>query len=279
MACKDILVHFDGTASGVKRVEAAARLAERHGAHLAALVLDFGAQVPVFLDGQVPAGIVAQLARAAAEETARQAAELDALLARQSCQTERRVARCRPDTIADTLALHARYADLLVLGQPPVDEMVAVSQSVVEEVLLSSGRPVLIVPYIGAGATIGDRVLVAWDGGREAARAVADAMPIIEKARSVHVLTVNADRTGNHGEEPGADIALHLARHGVPVEVASTRADTIAASDLTLNWMFEYGTDLLVMGAYGHSRVRELVLGGMTRGMLRNMTVPVLMSH
>jgi nucleotide-binding universal stress UspA family protein len=150
----------------------------------------------------------------------------------------------------------------------------------VENLLIYSGRPVLVVPYIGTGERIGRTVTVAWDAGREAARAVADAMPLLERAEKVHVLVVDPRPSADgHGEEPGADLALHLARHGVKAEVNRTEANDIGTGDVILSWLSDADSDLLVMGAYAHSRLRELVLGGVTRRILDGMTVPVLMSH
>jgi nucleotide-binding universal stress UspA family protein len=120
--------------------------------------------------------------------------------------------------------------------------------------------------------------MIAWDAGREAARAVHDALPVLERAKSVVVLVINP-RRGNHGAEPGADIALHLARHGIKVEAQNTEVKDLSVADALLSRLADQGIDLLVMGAYGHSRLRELVVGGVTRQLFQQMTVPVLMSH
>ncbi|SMH46057.1 universal stress protein [Azospirillum agricola] len=279
MSYKEILVHFDHSPAGVRRIEAAARLAERLDAHLTGLVIRVQPQFRFSAEIPPPASVMAALERGATETAERAAAALDAVLARQGCATGQRLMDCPPAMIADRLALHARYADLLVLGQPGGDEASDIDDHDAELLLLSSGRPVLLIPHYGTFPTIGERVLVAWDARREAARAVADAMPLIEMARSVQVLTVNPEAAGRHGEDPGADIARHLARHNASVDTLSLRSDELDPADLTLNQMADSGTDLLVMGAYGHSRLRELVLGGMTRAMLKRMTVPVLMSH
>jgi nucleotide-binding universal stress UspA family protein len=149
-----------------------------------------------------------------------------------------------------------------------------------EAALIDSGRPVLAIPYAGNFESIGQRVLVGWNASREASRAVHDALPLLAKAESTCVFLANPKRgLAAHGEEPGADIARHLARHGLKVEVAKTVADDVADSALLLNHASDMGADLLVMGAYGHSRLREFILGGVTRSLLREMTVPVLLSH
>ncbi|MGH6943153.1 MAG: universal stress protein, partial [Geminicoccaceae bacterium] len=122
--------------------------------------------------------------------------------------------------------------------------------------------------------------VVAWDASRAAARAVSDALPLLERAKSVTVVSVNPrPNLFGHGEVPGADIALHLARHGLKVEVHRLEARDIDTANAILSYVADAGCDLLVMGGYGHSRLRELVLGGVTRTMLGEMTVPVLMAH
>jgi nucleotide-binding universal stress UspA family protein len=152
--------------------------------------------------------------------------------------------------------------------------------ALLEQALFSSGRPVLVVPFAGRFESLGRRVLIGWNASREAARAVNDALPLIAQAEIATVLAANPRRgLGGHGEEPGADIARHLARHGLKVEVQHVVAPEIAAGDILLNAAAESVADLLVVGAYGHSRLREMVLGGVTRTLLRQMTLPVLLSH
>jgi nucleotide-binding universal stress UspA family protein len=176
--------------------------------------------------------------------------------------------------------MHARYADLVVLGQVDPDEPPYIGSHLPEEVVLASGRPLLVVPHAWAPGPLGERVLVAWDASREAARAVNDAMPILEQAASVLVVSINPKSTPlGHGELPGADIALHLARHDIDVEVRSIEFDRMDVGEALLSLAADGARDLLVMGAYAHSRIRELVLGGATRTVLERMTLPVLMAH
>ena len=178
-------------------------------------------------------------------------------------------------------ALHARYADLVILGQLDPDRAESdLIRPRPEQVALGSGRPVLIVPYAGHFDDVGRRVLIAWNATREAARAVSDAMPFLTSAELVTVLTIDP-REGPraHGELPGADIALHLARHGVKAQIERTVSAGLPVGEVLLSRVADLGADLIVMGAYGHSRVREMLLGGVTRSVLRSMIVPVLMSH
>jgi nucleotide-binding universal stress UspA family protein len=178
-------------------------------------------------------------------------------------------------------ALHARYVDLTILGQLDPDRGDAeLIRPRPEQVTLASGRPILVVPYAGHFATVGRRVLIGWNATREATRAVNDAMPLLIEADVVTVLTIDArEGPDGHGELPGADISLHLARHGVKATVERTVSAGISAGDVLLSRAADLGADLLVIGAYGHSRVRELLLGGATRSILQSMTLPVLMSH
>jgi nucleotide-binding universal stress UspA family protein len=178
-------------------------------------------------------------------------------------------------------ALHARYADLTILGQRNRDsDEAALTRPSPEAVTLASGRPILIVPYAGQFAGIGRSVLVAWNASREATRAVADAIPLLAGAEEVTVMIVDPQPGSEQGGDlPGADIAVHLARHGVTAQVEHTVAAGVPVGEVILSRAADLGADLLVMGAYGHSRARELLLGGATRSILASMTIPVLMSH
>jgi nucleotide-binding universal stress UspA family protein len=178
---------------------------------------------------------------------------------------------------ADRFATIARRFDLAVLGQVEPDKADP-GELIVENALFSSGRPVLVVPYIQkAGLTL-DRVMVCWDASRNAARAIADAMPFLKRAKAVDVVIVASERIKSD-EIPGADIGQHLARHDLKVEVRRiVSPDTDVASTI-LSHAADTSADFIVMGGYGHSRLREFILGGATRGMLSAMTLPTLMSH
>jgi len=185
------------------------------------------------------------------------------------------------DTVA-LLALHARYSDITVLGQPNDEEAFKgpSSDAVLVNVMMSSGRPVLAVPYAGHFERVAERVLIAWNASRESTRAVNDALPLLRDAKAVTVLAVNPKHgIEGHGDVPAADIALHLARHGVKAEAAHTIARDISEGDALLSYAADLGVDLIVSGGYGHSRAREMVFGGVTRTLLQQMTVPMLLSH
>ena len=276
MVFKNLLVHIDDGKACADRIQAAIMLAQAHEAHLTGLYVAAELTLPGSIDSEIPAQFLAVLADQLAERTEAAKARFIEVVERAGFSADCRTAQCHGTGIAEVIGLHARYTDLVVLGQP--DENRELENHIAEDVVLSSGRPALVVPYIGAGKTMGERVMIAWDAGREAARAVHDALPVLERAKSVVVLVINP-RRGNHGAEPGADIALHLARHGIKVQAQNTEVKDLSVADALLSRLADQGIDLLVMGAYGHSRLRELVLGGVTRQLFQQMTVPVLMSH
>jgi nucleotide-binding universal stress UspA family protein len=280
MSYKDLLVHVDEAKACVKRIEAAIRLASAHGAHLTGVYITVEPVIPGYVSGYMPAEMLETLAREATERAEAALKGFADAAERAGIAYATRMDRGLEVELPEILAVHARHADLIVLGQVDPDDPAMSHHSLPEQVTLNSGRPTLIVPYIGAAATVGERVTVAWNASRESARAVGDAMPLLERAKAVTVVSVNprSDRFG-HGEQPGADIGAHLARHGVKVEVERLEARDIDVPNAILSRMADSGSDLLVMGCYGHSRLREMVLGGVTRTILHDMTVPVLMAH
>jgi nucleotide-binding universal stress UspA family protein len=191
--------------------------------------------------------------------------------------------RCVEGVASSVVGLHGRYADIVIVGQrdPSAGEG-AYDRTMPDDVILDVGRPVLVIPHGGEFPVIGERVLVAWNASRPATRAVNDALPLLERAKEVIVVAVNP-RTGEgergHGEIPSADICLHLARHGIKAEAQSQYAKDLDVGPVLLSRAIDEGIDLIVCGAYGHARWREIVLGGVTRHLLEHMTVPVLMSH
>jgi nucleotide-binding universal stress UspA family protein len=282
MALKDILVHLDGAPRSKIRLDVAAKLATQCGAHVIGVhVIDipsanyfYGAAMPFVPTN--PEEIVGRMRADATEAAAPIEAAFRDCMRRNGLQGEWRLVEGSP---AAMVALHARYADMTVVGQPnsyePQD-----SDAITVTTVMTSGRPVLAIPFAGDFPTLGERVLVAWNASREAARAVNDALPLIAAAKQVTVLAINPQRgIGGLGDVPAADIALHLARHGVKAEAAHTVAKDISDGEALLSYAADIGADLIVSGAYGHSRARELVFGGVTRTLIAEMTAPVLLSH
>lgn len=260
MAYKDLLVMVDDGFGATERIRFASDLAEQLDAHLVGLY-------------------VAPVTRPDLPQLAHRARELfEEITGRRRISTEWRATHGFP---ADVAAVQARYVDLVILGQlNPMDAQASVDCPPPEDVALSVGRPVLVVPYVGAYAATSRHALVAWNASREATRAIGDALPLLATASSVTVLTVDpVVSREEHGDIPGADIALHLAHHGINANVESAVCGAVPVGDVLLSRAADLGADLLVMGAYGRSRVRELVLGGVTRTILRSMTLPVLMAH
>lgn len=278
MSLKDLMVHIGVSRHRGQSLDAAMCLAQAFEAHLSALYTAPEVYIPTYVEARFEAEIVAAQRKNLDEMRKRERQGFEERARRAGVKAEWREAE---GDAAATAALHARHADLTVLGQPDSDESVPAAElALPERVLLESGRPVLIVPYAGAFPTIGQRVLVAWNASSQAARAVNDALPFLKRAATVTILSVNPEGgDGAHGDVPGADIALHLARHGVKAEAAHIHADDIEVGDMILSRAADYGADLIVMGAYGHARLREIVLGGATRSLLEQMTAPVLMSH
>lgn len=281
MSYKDLLVVVDPSPDACGRVAVAAALAERFQAHLTGLYPAVAPGVAGALGFFEPA-LLDPLYRKAQEQTQTACEEAQSRFERAAAQggfpAEWRMVEGDATELATR---HGRYVDLIVLGQvEPGNAQAIFTRPRLEDVAVVSGRPVLAVPYVGRYERVGNRVLVAWDGSREAARAVNDAMPLLAAAQSVTVVTVDPDHTpAGHGGIPGADIALHLARHGVKAEAQRTFSNGIGIGETLLSRASDLEADLMVMGAFAHSRARELLLGGATRTMLESMTLPVLMSH
>lgn len=279
MSYKTILLHLDDSSGLAERIRVATVLAIRMEAHLIGVATSgvsrfLQRSVAMDADGSVLAEHLGYLRGKAGQllERFAQAAPQEGVVSIEP--------RLIDDDDIGGLCLQARYSDLLVLGQPdPAAAAPGRPEDLVPSVVLNGGRPVLVVPYAGRFNTVGQRVLVAWDGRAEAARAVTAALPLLRTAGSVTVVLFNP-RSGpdGHGEEPGADIALLLARHGIRVEVRCEDTSR-AIGDALLAMAGDVKADLLVMGCYGRSRFVELLVGGTTRTVLADMTLPVLMAH
>jgi len=281
MALKNIGVFVDATPEGEKRIDYAATLAHQCGAHLAGIHVvsavrpEHPADYYVIGEKAIRASLAWQKAsdEAATTDVRRQ---FEAISAKRDLSAEFRVIR-RGGSDED-LILSSLHSDLVVIGQRELQEMPGYLAP--ERLLLASGAPILVVPSGWKSEPIGKNILVGWNASREARRAVADALPFLVEAASVTLLVVDSDkRARRHGEEPGADIALYLARHGAQVEVAQVSSRGSPVADIILSYAADHGADLIVIGAYSHARSIEMVFGGVTRTLLKQAPVPVLMSR
>jgi len=276
MAVKDILVHIDDFPTTATRANLAADLGQRFQAHVAGLHVKRLPNVPVGVEfSNIPQEYF-EIQQEEIDKHAEAARKIfEAAVRRVNVSNEWRVVTGYP---SDAMLRQARYADLVVVGQKN-PEANGQAEDLPDGLLLATGRPVLVVPNNMPVKSFGKNVLIAWNDSAAATRAVHDALPLIEPGAKVTVLAVNPERTGDHGQVPCADLCLHLARHGFETEAVALTAPAVGADDMLLARIFEQGCDLLVMGAYGHSRAREFVFGGVTAHILKQMTVPVLFSH
>ena len=272
MTFKDIVVHQGEDAHNDRRLVASLDLAKQFNARLTGVYVLTYPVVPGFVQTELPSEIIEQRYFEIRTDGVSRRSEFDSAAAREGVTAEFRL--MEGDT-ADAVTMCGRYSDLLVVGQPDPDKP-ATTDSLAEELLMASGRPILVVPYTGNQGQIGRRVMVAWRATREATRAVHDAMPMLEKAEEVVVYSVNPEDSDHIA---GADICTHLARHGVNATPRHVVASDMGVGDSILSAVADNSIDLLVMGGYGHSRLRELAFGGATREILHSMTCPVMMSH
>lgn len=277
MEFKNILVHVDGTERAAARVHLAANLAAGSDAQVTGTFVIPDPYAGAYMaGGYIPVEIFEQQRDEARKASEAAATVFEDIVSKAGVHSEWRV---EEGDVASVLARHARYSDLVVVGKGDPEDLVRFpNPELGGDLAMTGGRPVLVVPNAGNFDVVGKRVMVCWNASREAARAVQDAMPILEKADKVTVLAVNPSRS-DHGDIPGADIALHLARHGIKAEATATSADGIEVADAILARASDLGVDLIVSGAFGHSRTREWVFGGVTESLMRNMTVPTMMSH
>lgn len=281
MSIRSILVHLDNSRHMPARVAAAAALALQHDAHLVGLASIGWVMMPPDIDGSAGLAAYQELAMQELRQLA-QACVHDFQTQVERLGVASYEAHIDEDYAGGAMAVTARYHDLTVVTQPDPDESPALQVlQMPAEVLLRSGRPLLVLPYAGeCRLPPAPRVLVGWNASREAARAMRDALPLLKKAASVQVAVFETpqDVGLDHGNLPGADIALWLTRHGVNVDVKYVPV-RVAAGEALLSHAADISADLIVAGGYGHSRVREAVLGGVTRTLMHSSPVPVLLSH
>jgi nucleotide-binding universal stress UspA family protein len=279
------MVVLDGSERNEVLLTIAANLARRHDAHLVglcALELLQPARPGIQRGSPLDAAGLEDMRTGQYTEAAEQAVQIEAVFREQL-----RFKRLQGDwqvasgNVGEMVIRQARRVDLVILGQTNPDQPPPpAGRHLVHDVLLTSGRPTLVIPYVGAFETVGTRVLVGWNESREAARALNDAIPMIANAESVTIVAIRAaGRSLEPSEEGTTSVADHLARHGMSAVTARATTAEASVADTLLSYAADLSADLLVVGGYGHSRLRELVLGGITRQLLLQMTLPVLMSH
>jgi nucleotide-binding universal stress UspA family protein len=275
---KDLLVHVPTTQPARPVVNYATSLAAKLGARLDGVAFGYEPiTAELTFEGAAAVAAVMEMQREQAlknADTALMAFEAEAKL--QGITYTSRKAAAIPAEAAETIGSLARLYDLTIVAQP--DGKAAANYNLVPEaVLFNSGRPMLMVPYIHERAFEARRVMVCWDGKRAAARAVLDAMPFLSAAEAVNIVAINEDSDAT--EATAAALATHLARKDIAAKAERLTAERGAIDSTILSAAADRGAQLIVMGGYGHSRLREFVLGGATRGILQSMTIPVLMSH
>ncbi|KVE38153.1 universal stress protein [Burkholderia sp. TSV86] len=277
MTYKTLLVHLDNSRHCAKRAAFALELAQRFDAHL----------IGLYAAGNNPFELLYRPDKAPFAEDQRQHAvrrdeAKHAFLAAAERAGRSVEWRAPVGPISEVAPLHARHADLLVLGQPDPDDRAAdaAPYHFAADMLMASGRPAIVLPRAAVLAHCGENVLIGWDGSREASRAVTDALPLLIHARFVTVETVRPGKRHELEATPaGIDVSAYLAHHGIRASFSTTPCDAGGVGVTLLNRASDLHADLLVAGAYGHARIYERVLGGATHTMLETMTVPVLMSH
>ncbi|HME71180.1 MAG TPA: universal stress protein [Myxococcota bacterium] len=273
---KDMAVFLDPEPSRVLACGLAARLAERWQAHLIAVFAVPEISVNPWIRGKAIPDALDRYLEAVKQEEQDARADFEKICESHGIAGEWRSQRIEPP---EDVIVHARYAALSVVVRSDAEETPLVGLP--ERLVLASGRPTLLVPpTFDPQGLVGHRIVLAWNASQEAARAVWDAMPLLSAADVVEVLIVDHDRYPDRfGEEPGADLACHLARYGVEVNVRTISSKGGDVGTLLLDTTMELSADLLVLGAYSHARFTEAIFGGVTRRVLREAKMPTLMSR
>lgn len=280
MSFKDILAVAISLEADKPALKAAALLSAQFEAHAAALVL----AVHPGSDYAEPAATLSELledlARGAHNAAAREYARIAEWLARRHKHFETRKLVIEDALLRREVLAHARRADLTIMTRPEAGAHEEAHEHVFEAVLFGSGRPVLLAPPGWEGDSLSDRILIAWNARREAARAVADSLPLLTKAREVVIATIDAvPSDGGHGPAPGKDLAVHLERHGVNVRVNNVDGMGRTEGQAVMDEAAAFDANLIVMGGYGHGRAQEWLWGGVTRELTERSRTPLLLSH
>jgi len=281
MSYKDVLVHLDNTEVCAARVAAALALAKRDGARVTGIAMALESTIATYIGIDFPASLTEEQ-QALVENSANNAvARFKAAAKEAGVEYKVRTIKCPATKAAGRLAFFARHADMTFLGQADPDSAGrSFQESLLDSVLHHSGRPVYMVPYIGRFEHKTRHAVIAWDGSKKAVRAVSDAIPMLTARDEVDVLVVNPEqRSDEFGGQQGENLVEHLARYGINAKVVERTNPEVGVATVILNHIADVGADLLVMGAFGQSRLREKTFGGVTNTILHQMTAPVVMSE
>ena len=275
---KDIIVNLEHRIARDPARDFAISIAETFDAHVAGVAFAYAPEFPGYVTLEIAPDILAQ-AIAESEKAALAAIErFDAAARRSLVSAEHRLLKTMGAAAPSIFSTLARRFDLSVFIQSEPNGVD--NDDMIEASLFESGRPLIVVPYIQKDGLKLDHVVCCWDGSRSAARAINDGLPLLVKARTVDLLIVLNEKTDNPPNViRGAEMAKHLARHDVKVQIVTVPAADIDVCNAILSYVADVSGTLIVMGGYGHARLRELILGGVTRNMLKSMTAPVFMSH
>jgi nucleotide-binding universal stress UspA family protein len=276
MAIRDVVVPVLDRIEDEAALAAVEQLSVFDDAHVAALLI-IALPDPAFA---VDAGVSARMLAEVIEKARLEAQETEAKLKARTSAAEVRIAESWAHVAIDAAVAHARHADLTVMALPRAGDWDSLRREIFEGVLMGSGRAVLAVPQAWRPNSAGRRVMIAWDASREAVRAIAEAEPFLKDAECVVLATVDAKpRALGVGEAPGADIATHLARRDVAVEVRNIDGYGREPGEALLSAAIDMDANLIVMGAYRHARLRQAILGGVTRTLLETSPIPMLLAH
>ncbi len=280
MSFKNLLVYLDNTRGSETRLELSLEFAREMECHLTALALVGEVFFPAMAGVSLPPQLLQEQTDAAEKQCQKVLASATARAGQAGINLETRHETANMDRLPLILARHARHADLTIVGQFDPENGEFDDTLLAEAAFMDSGRPAVVVPHSSALRALPEHILLAWDGSREAVRAVNDSLPFLKRAKSATLLVIDPERyRGQLGASPGADIATHLARHGVNVEVHVTHSAGLGIGEILVNESESLGSDMIVMGGYGHSRLREMLIGGVTQHVLSHATMPILISH
>lgn len=280
MAYKTIMVSLNEVSRVPQLIAAATALGKTFGSHIAGLYVVPAVQVYPSVGFEAAPQVFEGNRTFFKDNAEKVRGAFESAMTREGLSFDFQMVDARTPIIADDVIVKARSCDLVVVSATNPDEVTGVERDFVEQVVMGAGRPVIVLPFTGAAAIELSEIVLGWDGGREAARAAFDAMPILAAARKVRVVRADPQKDPSlRGAVPGADLAECLARHGVKAEAQGFPTDGMDAGQALLRCADDCGAGMIVMGAYAHSRLTEFIFGGATRFVLHRLNRPVLMSH